>query len=140
MARSTKSPGNDIRVDGYAEAGNDAATMQFGPQIRRSRLTRLGWQLTGAVQSRNTTWHPWARIAWSHDSQADAREVSAGLVSMPGQFALSGFVPDRSWGSLGLGARVDFSSTLAGWMAYDTRFSDASQRLDSLQIGLDWRF
>ena len=129
-----------IRVDGYAEAGNDAATMRFGQQTRRSLVGTLGWQVVGSTQAGNTELHPWARIAWNRDNDADPREVSAGLVSMPGRFALPGFVPDKSWGSVGIGVSARFTPEFSGWIGYDGRYSDASQRIDSLSLGLALRF
>lgn len=129
-----------IRVDGYREAGNDSSAMQFGRQRRQSQVASLGWQLRGRVQAGNAILYPYARAAWHHDADADTRAVSAGLVGMAGTFALDGYTPDRTWGSLDLGLGCDFSSRLAGWVGYSGRFSDTSQRTNSLNLGLQLRF
>ena len=127
-------------VDGYSEDGNDATAMTFGEQDRHALIGTLGWQLTGNLQTGGAMLHPFARVAWNHDNDADPRDVSAGLVSMPGTFALPGFMPDKNWGSAGVGLAADFTPNFSGWIGYDGRFSDSSQRVDSLNIGAKLRF
>jgi outer membrane lipase/esterase len=127
-------------VNGYSEDGGDAAAMTFGNQDRHALIGTLGWQLTGNLQTGGMTLHPFARVAWNHDNDADPRDVTAGLVSMPGTFALPGFMPDKNWGSAGVGLAADFTPSFSGWIGYDGRFSDSSQRLDSLNLGAKFRF
>jgi outer membrane lipase/esterase len=124
-----------IHVDGYSEKGNDAATMTFGRQDRHALIATLGWQLTGDWQAGNTLLHPFARIGWNHDSDADPRDVTGGLVTMPGTFAMPGFTPDRNWGSAGIGLTADFNRRFSGWIGYDGRFADNNQRVDSVNVG-----
>jgi outer membrane lipase/esterase len=127
-------------VDGYSEDGSDATAMTFGNQDRHALIGTLGWQLTGNLQTGGATLHPFARVAWNHDDDADPRDVTAGLVSMPGTFALPGFMPDKNWGSVGVGMSADFTPSFSGWIGYDGRFSDSSQRVDSLNLGARFRF
>ena len=127
-------------VNGYSEDGGDATAMTFGNQDRHALIGTLGWQLTGNLQTGGTTLHPFARVAWNPDNDADPRDVTAGLVSMSGTFALPGFVPDKNWGSVGVGLAADFTPSISGWVGYDGRFSDSSQRLDSLNLGARFRF
>ncbi|HEY8228960.1 MAG TPA: autotransporter domain-containing protein [Rhodanobacteraceae bacterium] len=127
-------------VDGYSENGGDATAMTFGNQDRHALIGTLGWQLTGNLQTGGTTLHPFARVAWNHDNDADPRDVIAGLVSMPGTFALPGFAPDKNWGSVGVGLAADFTPSFSGWIGYDGRFSDSSQSVDSLNLGAKFRF
>jgi outer membrane lipase/esterase len=129
-----------VHVDGYSENGNDAATMTFGRQDRHALIGTLGWQLAANLQAGGAMLHPYARVAWNHDSDADPRNVTAGLVSMPGTFALPGFVPDSNWGSAGVGLAADFTPSFSGWIGYDGRFSDSTQRVDSVNIGASFRF
>ncbi len=124
-----------VRVDGYSENGNDAATMTFQRQERKAMIATLGWQVTGNWQAGGTMLHPFAQVAWNHDSDADLRYVTAGLVTMPGTFAMPAFVPDKNWGSAGVGLTADFSPRFSGWISYDGRFSDRNQRVDSLNLG-----
>jgi outer membrane lipase/esterase len=129
-----------IHVDGFAENGDDATAMTFGQQDRHALIGTLGWQLTGNLQTGNTSLHPFARVAWNHDDDADPRAVSGGLVTMPGTFALPGFAPDSNWGSVGVGLAADFTPSFSGWIGYNGRFSDSTQRVDSLNIGAKLRF
>jgi outer membrane lipase/esterase len=129
-----------IQVNGYSEDGDDATAMTFGSQSRHALIGTLGWQLTANMQAGGTLLHPFARVAWNHDSDADERDVSAGLVTMPGTFALPGFMPDATWGSVGVGLAADFSSRFSGWISYDGRFSDSSQDVNSLNIGAKFKF
>ena len=128
-------------VNGYSEYGSDATAMTFGEQDRHALIGTLGWQLTGNLQTAGGTMlHPFARVAWNHDNDANPRDVSAGLVTMAGTFALPGFAPDKNWGSAGVGLAADFTHNFSGWIGYDGRFSDSSQRVDSLNIGAKLRF
>ncbi|HEX5960724.1 MAG TPA: autotransporter domain-containing protein [Rhodanobacteraceae bacterium] len=127
-------------VSGFSEDGGDATAMAFGRQDRRSLIGTLGWQLTANLQAGSTQLHPFARVAWNHDDDADPNEVRGGLVSMPGTFVLPGFTPDGNWGSAGIGLAADFSPNFSGWIGYEGRFSDSSQRLDSLNLGARLRF
>ena len=129
-----------IQLDGFSENGSDATAMTFDRQERHAMVGTLGWQLTANLQAGNALLHPFARVAWSHDSDADPRDVSAGLVTMPGTFALPGFAPDSNWGTAGVGLAADFTPSFSGWIGYEGRFSDSSQRVDSLNIGAKLRF
>ncbi|HJP99057.1 MAG TPA: autotransporter domain-containing protein [Rhodanobacteraceae bacterium] len=129
-----------IQVEGFSENGGDATAMTFGRQDRHAMIGTLGWQLTANLQAGGATLHPFARVAWNHDSDADPRDITAGLVTMPGTFALPGFVPDSNWGSAGVGLAADFTPSLSAWIGYEGRFSDSSQRVDGLNIGAKLRF
>ncbi len=128
-----------IAVNGFGENGTDAAAMTFGRQHRHSLIGTLGWQMTANLQAGGTQLHPFARVAWNHDD-AGPTDVTAGLVSMSGTFTLPGFAPDKNWGSVSAGLTADFSPDFSGWISYDGRFSDSSQRVDSLNIGARLRF
>lgn len=130
-----------IEVSGFSENGNDATAMTFGKQNRHSLIGTLGWQVAASLHSGSTVLHPFARVAWNRDNDAsDARDVTAGLVSMPGTFTLPGFSPDRNWGSVGVGLAADFTSSLSGWAGYEGRFSDSSQRVNSFNLGVKYSF
>ena len=129
-----------IQVDGFSEDGGDATAMTFDRQDRHAVIGTLGWQLASDLQAGGTLLHPFARVAWNHDSDADPRGVTAGLVTMPGMFTLPGFAPDSNWGSAGVGLAADFTPSFSGWIGYEGRFSDSSQRIDGLTLGAKLRF
>ena len=129
-----------MRVSGYAETGGDSTAMTFDRQEREAMVATLGWQLIGNWQAGSTMLHPYAQLAWNHDSKAEERDVRAGLVNMPGTFAMPGFTPDKDWGNVGLGLSADLTPAFSLWASYDGRFSDADQRSNSVNLGGKLRF
>jgi len=129
-----------IRVSGFAENGGDSTAMTFARQEREALIGTLGWQVIGNWQAGGTALHPYAQVAWNHDSKADPREVRAGLVNMPGTFGMPGFVPDKTWGSAGVGLNAQFSPDFSAWVSYDGRFSDSNERDNSLNVGAKLSF
>ncbi|KRF02201.1 transporter [Frateuria sp. Soil773] len=125
-----------IKVNGYSESGNDSTSMWFGRQQRDALIGTLGWRLQGNWQAGSTTLSPYVEIAWNHDDKADPREVTAGVNGMSGHFALTGFTPDKTWTSADVGLSTRFSSNVTGWLAYSGRFSDQSQKNNSVNLGV----
>jgi outer membrane lipase/esterase len=128
------------KVSGYHEGGNDSSAMWFGRQQRDALVSTLGWRLQGHWQTGNMVMSPYAELAWNHDSKADPRAVSAGLNSMNGTFALTGFVPDKSWGTAELGLSAQLTPTINSWVGYSGRFSDNSQKYNSVNMGFRFVF
>lgn len=125
-----------IRVDGYTESGNDSSAMWFAHQQRDSLIGTLGVHLKGNWKAGNGMLHPYLDVALNRDDRADPRKVRAGLSGMQGSFALTGFTPDNDWISAELGLAADFSDSVSGWVAYQGRFADSNERLNSLQVGI----
>jgi outer membrane autotransporter barrel domain len=123
------------KVNGYSENGNDSSAMWFGRQQRDALIGTLGWRLQGHWQVANLAMSPYAELAWNHDSKADPREVSAGLNSMNGTFALTGFTPDKSWGNANLGLSAQLTPSMTSWIGYSGRFGDSSQKYSSFNMG-----
>jgi outer membrane lipase/esterase len=129
-----------VRVSGFDENGGDSTAMTYQRQEREAMVGTLGWQLIGNWQAGETALHPYAQLAWNHDSKADPQDVRAGLVDMPGTFAMPGFAPDKTWGSAGVGLAADFNPSFSMWASYDGRFSDSNQRVNSVNLGGKLRF
>ncbi|WP_158880847.1 autotransporter domain-containing protein [Rhodanobacter sp. L36] len=125
-----------IKVNGYSENGNDSSAMWFGRQQRDALVSTLGWRLQGHFDAGNLALSPYAELAWNHDSKADARLVTAGLNSMNGTFALTGFLPDKTWGTADLGVTAQLTPTVTSWIGYSGRFSDDSQKYNSVNMGV----
>jgi len=130
----------DIRIDGYSESGNDSTSMWFGSQRRQALIGTLGWRLQGQWTLGNTPLSPFAEIDWNHDSKASPRDITTGLTSLNGSFALSGFVPDKNWGSADLGLSAQLSRNITGWFDYNGHFSDSSQKYNNFNVGLKYLF
>ncbi|HET8765187.1 MAG TPA: autotransporter domain-containing protein [Rhodanobacter sp.] len=129
-----------VKVSGYSESGNDSTAMWFGRQQRNALIGTVGWRLQGQWQAGATTLAPYVELAWNHDGKADPRTVTAGLNSMNGSFALAGFSPDKTWGTADLGLSARFSQQLSGWVGYSGRFSDNSQKYNSVNLGVKYAF
>ena len=125
-----------VKIDGYTEAGGDSTAMWFGRQQRDALIGTLGWRLQGQWQAGNATLMPYLELAWNHDDKADAREIQAGLAGMQGSFAMSGYVPDKTWASADVGLAAQFSPNVTGWFGYHGRFSDQNQKDNSLNLGM----
>jgi len=125
----------DVRVDGYSEHGDDATSMWFGDQKRKALVSTLGWRLQGQWQVHNLIMTPYVEMAWSHDSKADPREVSTGLKTMNGSFAITGYTADKNWGYGNIGLSAKLTPTISSWIGYSGRFSDNSQKYNSFNMG-----
>ncbi|MEO7068534.1 MAG: autotransporter domain-containing protein [Rhodanobacter sp.] len=129
-----------VKVNGFSENGNDSTAMWFGRQQRDSLIGSLGWRLQGHWQAGNMVMSPYLDLAWNHDSKADPRAVLAGSNSMNGSFALTGYVPDKSWGTASVGVAAQLTPTISSWFGYNGRFSDNSQKYNSLNMGVKIKF
>ena len=125
----------DIDVDSYHEDGSDATAMWFGSQHRQALISTLGWRLQGQWQVSNLVMTPYAELAWNRDSKADPREINTGLNTMNGSFALAGFVPDKTWGTASIGLSAQLTPNVTSWIGYNGRFSDNSQKYNSVNMG-----
>ncbi|HEY2344843.1 MAG TPA: autotransporter domain-containing protein [Xanthomonadaceae bacterium] len=126
-----------VRVSGFEEWGNDSTAMVFGRQDRDSTLSEVGWELSGDSKMFGDI-HPFARVAYDHESDADPRLVSAGLVGMNGTFSMPGYQPDSSYWTGQLGLAAEIGGNFSGFAAYSGHFGDSNERVDSFNIGLKW--
>ncbi len=129
-----------VRVGSYTETTNDSSSMTFGRQSRNSTIAKIGWQLAGDSKLFDSDLHPFARISYEHESEDNVRNVTAGLVGLNGTFSLPGFRPDSSWVDAELGVAADFGSNFTGYAAYNGRFGDSTQRVDSINVGMKFSF
>lgn len=53
---------------------------------------------------------------------------------------MSGFVPHKAWGTADLGLSAQLTPTVASWIAYNSRFSDPSQRYNRFNKGFRRKF
>lgn len=126
-----------VRVSGFEEWGNDSTAMVFGRQERDSTLSEIGWELTGEAKAFGG-FHPFARVAYDHESDADPRLVSAGLVGMNGTFSMPGYQPDSSYWTAQLGIATELSENFHVFGAYSGHFGDSNERVDSFNLGVKW--
>ncbi|TBR36025.1 MULTISPECIES: autotransporter outer membrane beta-barrel domain-containing protein [Dyella] len=129
-----------VKVNGYAESGSSSTSMWFNRQQRDALISTVGWRLQGHWQTSSMLLQPYAEVAWNHDSKADPRAITAGLNSMAGFFSLTGFSPDGTWGTADLGISAQFTQNITGWLGYTGRFSDNSQKFNSINAGVKFGF
>lgn len=125
-----------VKVNGYTEDGNDSTAMWFDRQQRDALISTIGWRLQGHWTAGNLMLAPYAEIAWNHDSKADPRAITAGLNSMGGSFALTGFSPDKTWGTADLGLSAQLTPTVTSWIGVSGRFSDRNQKDNNVNMGV----
>jgi outer membrane lipase/esterase len=128
------------KINGYSESGNDSTAMWFGSQQRDALVATLGWRMQGHWNVGNTVLSPYAELAWNRDDKADPRLVRAGLNSMNGTFALTGFTPDKNWATAELGLSAKLTPSMTSWIGYSGRFSDTSQKYNSFNMGFKVMF
>lgn len=128
------------KVNSYSETNGDSSSMWFDTQTRLSLQQTLGWRLRGDWTVGELVMHPYAELSWNHDARAGLPKVRSGLTSMNGSFALSGYIPDRTWTGADLGIMTEFNSTTSGWIGYKGRFADSSQKLNSFNMGVKINF
>jgi outer membrane lipase/esterase len=129
-----------VRVGGYSETTNDSSSMVFDRQNRTSTLSKIGWQLAGDSKLLDSSLHPFARVAYEHESDNNVRNVTAGLANLNGTFSLPGYLPESSWWSAELGLSADFGNNLVGFAAYNGLFGNSTQRVDSFNLGIKFSF
>ena len=129
-----------VHVDSYIEKGSDSSTMAFGRQNRDSTVYKIGWQLAGDSKFFDTNWHPFGRVAYEHESDDNARNVTAGLATLNGTFSLPSYQPESSWWSAELGVSAEFGDNLVGYVSYSGLFGNSTQRVDSGNIGIKFSF
>ena len=129
-----------VRVSSYNENGSDSTTMFFGRQNRDSTIWRVGWELTGDSKMMGGDWHPYARVAYDHETDDKARSVDAGILGMNGTFTMPGFQPDGTFWTGELGVAADFGSNLSAFAGYDGKFGNANERVDSFNLGIKWKW
>jgi outer membrane lipase/esterase len=120
-------------VDAYAETGTSSTAMTFGQQKRDSLASSLGWQADG-----NLGWgRPWARISWEKDYNDDNRTVRAGLVSMPGTFALPVYSMSSSYALFNLGLASELgSSKVTGFIAVYATAGKSDGNYQAVTVGI----
>jgi outer membrane lipase/esterase len=85
-----------------------------------------------------TPW--WARSAYAHDWDADRNDVTAGLVSLNGDFTMPGYQPQKNWVEAGAGISAEFNKRWGASIAYTGNFASDDRRLQAVMVGLHAAF
>ena len=128
-----------VHVDGYGERSGDSTAMRFEDQNREALVARAGWRVQGAFPVGRVVLQPYAEAAYAYDADANTRDVTAGLTTMAGEFAIPGYAPDREWAELqaGLEGRM---GPWGAYAAYQGRVAGASEQVNSGVVGISYAF
>ena len=66
--------------------------------------------------------------------------MTGGLVTLPGTFDAPGFRPDKQWVTVEAGANARLNDKVSLFAGYNGRFSDDSQRYNSVNVGAKYVF
>ncbi|MGZ8407391.1 MAG: autotransporter outer membrane beta-barrel domain-containing protein, partial [Caulobacteraceae bacterium] len=129
-----------ISVDGFAEHGSDSSAMTFSEQTRDALVGEVGWAVKGSMQGGGGVWQPFASIAYGYDAKADRQYLTAGLVTLNGDFQMLGYEPEKQWISASAGVSANFGGSWAGHVAYSGRFADEGRQAHGIVVGLSTAF
>jgi outer membrane lipase/esterase len=121
----------NIKVDTFAETGTSSTAMSFGSQKFDPFATSAGWQVAGA-------WgpiRPFARVTWEYNNNG-SRDVTAGLVSMPGQFSLPAYTFDNNYALFLLGASANIGSNVVGFMSLSATAGNNTGNHQDVTLGV----
>jgi outer membrane lipase/esterase len=123
----------EAKVYAWSETGTSSTAMSFGHQKRDSFVSSLGWQADG-----NLGWaRPWARVTWEKDYNNDDRSVRAGLVSMPGTFALPVFKPDDNYILFNVGLSGELgASKITGFVTVNATATKNDGNYQAITVGI----
>jgi len=136
------------KVDGYAEANAGdvdpatgkatvrSTTMRYESQNIRSTLFGLG----AKVDADFGKFKPFAGVTFYNESKDKNRVVGAGVVSLGSIFQTDVYTPDRNYALLNLGARVEITKGLSGYLSYNYTAGLSDERRESVALGLQAQF
>jgi outer membrane lipase/esterase len=113
-----------VDVNGVQEIGDDSTAMWFSGQHRDSLIGKLGWKLAADWNLGATALQPSLSVAYGHDFKADRDQVTAGLVTLNGEFALPGYAPLKDWGEVTARLGADLGHGFRGQLQYEGRYGD----------------
>lgn len=136
------------KIDGYAEANAGdvdpstgkatvrSTTMRYETQNIRSTLFGLG----AKVDADFGKFKPFAGVTFYNESKDKDRIVGAGVVSLGSTFQTDVYTPDRNYAVLNLGARVEITKGLSGYLSYNYTAGLSDERRDTVALGLQAQF
>jgi len=121
-----------VKVDAWSETGTSSSAMSFGEQKRESLISSLGWQVSGSLG-----WaRPFGRVTWEKDYNHDNRSVRAGLVSMPGTFALPALKADDSYALFDVGVSGELGGKVTGFVSFNATAGRSDGNYQAVTVGI----
>jgi len=122
----------EAKVDAWSETGTSSSAITFDSQKRDSLMSSLGWQVSGTLGALR----PFGSVSWEKEYNSDDRSVRAGLVSMPGTFAIPVFKADDSYALFSVGASADLGSKLVGFISLSATGGKDDGNYQAVTIGV----
>jgi len=121
----------NIKVDGFSESGTSSTAMSYGDQRNEPFSSSLGWQVSGALGMLR----PFGRATWEYIDNKD-RTVSAGLVSMPGNFSLPAYKFDNNYALFEIGASAPLGPSVVGFIGLSATAGNNTGNYQAVTVGI----
>jgi len=121
----------NIKVDGFAESGTSSSAMSYGDQKQDTFSSSVGWQASGVLGS----FRPFGRVSWEYTDNNN-RDVTAGLVSMPGTFSLPAYNPKMDYALFLVGASVPLGKDLTGFLSVSASAGNNAGNYQAVTVGI----
>ena len=121
----------NIKVDGFAETGTSSTAMTFGDQKYDPFSSSVGWQAAGTLGFLR----PFGRVSWEYTNNSNY-SVTAGLVSMPGQFSLPAYKFDNNYALFQLGASANLGASAVGFISFSATAGNSSGNYQAVTVGI----
>ena len=126
-----------IDVDGFSEENGGSAAIRMEDQDRDSLIATGGYRIR--YEGENFT--PYVQGSVEHDSEADDRDVRAGLLAWgDNSFGLPAFVPDDTYASVVAGIATNISKSITGNIQYAGSFGQGDIDSHGASAWLDIAF
>jgi outer membrane lipase/esterase len=129
----------DVYVRRYSEESSSSTAMRFNGFNRNSLIGRLGYELQGKFGA-DRVFHPSFRVAYAKESKDDTISVTAGSVSLNGQFTLAGYTPSKDWIEADVGLDFEVTDGINAYVGYHGRLNDQDQSGDAFNLGVSGNF
>jgi outer membrane lipase/esterase len=121
----------NIKVDGFAESGTSSSAMSFGDQKQDTFSSSVGWQASGVLGS----FRPFGRVSWEYTDNNN-RDVTAGLVSLPGTFTLPAYNPKMNYALFLVGASVPIGKDITGFLSVNASAGNNAGNYQAVTVGI----
>lgn len=131
-----------IGVSGFAESDMFAGdpdggftALTYGSQVRNSAVTELGLQAGVDVG----LWHPYGKLVWNHELNADNRIVTAiePEIAFAPAFSMPAVSFRRDWATAMVGTTVKLGRGITGYASFSSELGQGDVTYYGGQLGLN---
>jgi len=131
-----------VGVSGFAESDMFAGdpdggftALTYGSQVRNSAVTELGLQAGLDVG----LWHPYGKLVWNHELNADNRVVTAiePEIAFAPAFSMPAVSFGRDWATAMVGTTVKLGRGMTGYASFSSELGQGDVTYYGGQLGLN---